>query len=106
MAAKLVALYKQPADVAAFDKRYFNEHIQLVRKFPYLRRIEISRGLGKQSPYYLMCEMYFDSVDEMRQCLQSPEAGAAVQDAGEFAGDIMTIMQVDEVQSEDVRPGV
>jgi uncharacterized protein (TIGR02118 family) len=105
MAAKLVALYSQPQDPEAFEQRYFEGHMPLVRKFPNLRRVEVSRGLGKQSPYYLVCEMYFDSVDDMRACLQSPEAGAARQDIGEYAGDLLTLVQFDDVLSEDLSSG-
>jgi uncharacterized protein (TIGR02118 family) len=95
-------LYTTPQDTEAFEQRYFGGHIPLVRKFPNLRRVEVSRGLGKQSPYYLICEMSFDSADDMRACLQSPEAAAARQDIGEFAGDILTLVQFDEVLSEDL----
>ncbi len=43
--AKLIALYKKPADSAAFDAHYFATHIPLAKKVPGLRRYEVSTGL-------------------------------------------------------------
>lgn len=102
MAAKVVAMYKRPADTEAFEKRYFEGHMPLVYKFPNLRRVEIARGVGEDAPYYLMTEMYFDSVDAMRESLQSPEMVAARVDAREFASDIITVVHMDVVQSGNV----
>ncbi|CAN5149392.1 hypothetical protein BH11PSE9_BH11PSE9_38600 [soil metagenome] len=35
--AQLIALYKKPADAAAFDKHYYTNHVQLAKKVPGLR---------------------------------------------------------------------
>ena len=61
---KLVALYRKPADPAAFDKAYFETHVPLVKKIPNLRRVGIAgvTGAPRAEPeYYLIGEMYFDS---------------------------------------------
>lgn len=90
--AKLVVLYRTPADPAAFDARYFEGHLPLVRRFPGLRCLTVSRGMGRDAPYYLMAEMQFDSADDLKACLRSPEAAAAVADVQEFAADIVTVL--------------
>ena len=37
--SKLIALYKQPADQAAFDQAYFNTHLPLIAKVPGLQKL-------------------------------------------------------------------
>jgi uncharacterized protein (TIGR02118 family) len=37
--AGLVAIYKKPADVEAFEKHYFGTHIPLAKTMPGFRRI-------------------------------------------------------------------
>jgi uncharacterized protein (TIGR02118 family) len=95
MGTKLIALYTQPNDPEAFEKRYFEGHVPFVKKLPGIRGVEISRGRGKDAPYYLMAEMAFDSVDDLRAALRSPEMAATAADVQEFAGDLLTIFQVE-----------
>jgi uncharacterized protein (TIGR02118 family) len=99
MAAKMIAMYRRPDDEAAFNARYFPAHVHLVKKFPGLRRVEVSRGLGKDAPYWLMAEMVFENRDALMAAMGSPEVAAAVADVQEFAGDILTVMLADEVES-------
>ncbi len=42
--ARMVVIYKVPADVAAFDKHYYEIHVPLAKKLPGLRKYEVSRG--------------------------------------------------------------
>ena len=42
--AKLIAMYKMPADKAAFDRYYHATHVPIAKKVPGLRHYEISRG--------------------------------------------------------------
>jgi len=43
---KLIALFKKPEDVPAFDRHYEEIHSPLVRKLPGLRRFEVSKITG------------------------------------------------------------
>ncbi len=91
---KLVALYKSPADQEVFDKHYREVHIPLVKKIPGLRKVEVTRVLGApigQSQYYLMAELYYDSVDAMNAANASPEGRATVKDLMSFAANIVTL---------------
>lgn len=92
---KLIALYRKPADVAAFDKHYFETHAPLAAKMPGLRRLEVSRCYGApggEPKFYLQAELYFDNKDALVAGLSSPEGKAAAKDVMSFAGDIVTMM--------------
>ncbi len=69
--AKLVALYKQPEDKRAFDDHYFNVHAPLTEKIPGLTEMKVTTftgtPMGKESPYYLMCEMTYNSMDDLKK---------------------------------------
>jgi uncharacterized protein (TIGR02118 family) len=92
---KFIALYKKPANAAEFDKRYFEQHMPIANKIPGLKRVEVSRVVGSpmgDSEYYLMAELYFDSMDEMKAGMSSPEGKECGKDAMAFAKDIITMM--------------
>jgi uncharacterized protein (TIGR02118 family) len=96
---KLVALYNHPADKQAFDKHYAEVHTPLVKQLPGLKRLEVARVTGAprgESPYYLMCEMYWENAEAMNACMASPEMRAVGKDARSF-GDILT-MHIAEVE--------
>jgi uncharacterized protein (TIGR02118 family) len=91
---KLIALYRNPSDPAGFDKHYFDVHIPLVRKFPGLRRLEVTRVTGApigEAKFHFMAEMYFDTKDAMDAALASPEGKAVTRDIMSFAADVITV---------------
>ena len=97
---KLFALFTHPADRDAFDQHYVDVHTPLVRQMPGLRRLEIARITGAprgESPYYLICEMYWDDAEAMNASLASPEGRALGRDSRNFAGDLLT-MHIAEVE--------
>ena len=87
--AKIIALYKKPADAEAFDAYYFGTHSSIAKKVPGLRRYEVSAGLVAtpqgDSPYHLAAILSFDSAEALQQGLGSPESQAAVGDLANFA---------------------
>src|SRR3712207_1460173 len=101
MMVKLVALYKHPADRAAFDLHYAEVHTPLVRQYPGLRRLEVARVTGSprgESPYYLMAEMYWDDAEAMNAAFSSPEGRAVGKDVRAFAAELIE-MHIAEVES-------
>ncbi|MBZ9797602.1 EthD family reductase [Mesorhizobium sp. ES1-4] len=78
--AKMLVIYKTPADPAAFDRHYFEVHIPLAKKLPGLRRYDVSRRpmikLSAGEMPYLVGTLYFDSLDDIRAAFAS-EIGAA-----------------------------
>ena len=95
---KLVALYKKPADVEAFEKHYNEIHAPLARKMPGLQKMEVSHMTGSpggEPKFYMMAEMYFESKAIMFAALGSDEGKAAAKDVMSFAGDIIHMMFAD-----------
>ncbi|MCO6436090.1 MAG: EthD family reductase [Phycisphaerae bacterium] len=92
---KFIALYKKPADIAAFEKHYEEVHLPLVKKWPGLRKLEVTRFTGSpagEPRYYMMAEIYFDDKSAMVAALQSPEGKAAGKDIMSVAADIVHMM--------------
>jgi len=87
--AKLVALYKMPADTAAFDAYYFSTHVPIAKKISGLRRYEVSAGPVTtpqgDSMYHLAAILSFDSMAAIRQALNSAEGQATAGDLANFA---------------------
>ncbi|TAL99727.1 MAG: EthD family reductase [Paraburkholderia sp.] len=87
--AKLVVLYKTPADPVAFDAYYMAKHVPLAKQIPGLARYEISTGpvTTPQGPssYHLAAVLEFDSFEALGAGLGSPEGQAAARDVGNFA---------------------
>jgi uncharacterized protein (TIGR02118 family) len=96
---KFIALYKTPANPAEFDKRYFDEHLPIANKIPGLVRCEVSKIVGSpmgDSEYYLMAQLYFETMDALKAGMSSPEGKAAGKDVMMFAKDIVTFMFAEE----------
>jgi uncharacterized protein (TIGR02118 family) len=87
--ATLVALYKTPKDLAAFDRYYFSIHVPLAKTIPGLMKYEISDG-GVHSPdgasgHHLVALLHFDSVADIQAAFASPEGQAIAADLGNFS---------------------
>jgi uncharacterized protein (TIGR02118 family) len=87
MVAKVFALYKMPADTAAFDRYCRDVHVPIAKEVP--GRYEVSRGivgmLGGPSPYHLIAVLTFDSAAAIQAALTSPEGQVTAADIGNFA---------------------
>ncbi|MCU9594793.1 EthD family reductase [Caldibacillus thermolactis] len=98
---KLIALYKQPKDPKAFDEHYYNVHVPITEKIPGLRKVEITKIVGSptgKSEYYLLCEMYYDDHQSLKEAMKTDEAKASGKDLMSFAGDLVTMMIGEEVE--------
>lgn len=88
--AKVFAMYRTPADPAAFDRYYYSTHVPIAKKIPGLRGYEVTRGpvamlAGGPSPYHLVAALTFDSLAAIQAALASPEGQATAADLGNFA---------------------
>ena len=87
--AQLIALYKKPADAAAFDDYYFNKHVPLAKTVPGLHSYEVSTGpvasAAGESGYHLVALLGFASMSAIQQALASPEGQATAGDLANFA---------------------
>lgn len=90
MAAKILVLYKQPSDVSKFDKYYFETHVPIARKIPRLRSMKFNAGpimaMAGTAPY-LIAELEFDSLADLRAAMESPEGLTTAADLRNFAED-------------------
>ena len=93
--AQMVAFYGKPADPEAFEKRYFEEHVPLVKKMPGLLSVSVHKFqknlMGGELPYYMMATMVFESKDALKAAMGSPEGQATGANIMSFAGDILTL---------------
>lgn len=95
--AKLVAIYKKPEDVNAFEEKY-KEHLELVAKVPGLKATRISRAqktlMGEE--LYLVAELLFEDKDAWKAAMKSPENDAAGKQLMTFAKDLVSMYYMEE----------
>lgn len=91
---KFIAFYKTPQDKEAFEKHYFGVHMPLCQALPGLQKAEVSRlsaaAPGGEAPYYLMTELYFNSMDEMNAAWATPEGKAVFKDTRNIEPGLLT----------------
>ncbi len=87
--AKVIALYKRPADTAAFDAHYWSRHMPLAKAMPGLRRYEVSDGPiatpAGEASVHMLGILTFDSMAAVQAAMASPEGVATAADLGNFA---------------------
>jgi uncharacterized protein (TIGR02118 family) len=102
MTVKLVVMYAQPEDHAAFDEHYLGVHVPLVEKIPGLQRFEsgkVTAALdGGEHTYHRIAELYFADQAAMDAGFGCSEGGATAQDYGQIAppGSRMFIQVIDD----------
>ena len=104
MAARLIVLYSQPEDPAAFDAHYRDVHTPLVRQYPNLRGILLTRTdgvAGRQPDFYLMAEMRFDSRADLEAALGSDAGRESGRDLRNFAGAGVSLLIADDEATTD-----
>jgi uncharacterized protein (TIGR02118 family) len=89
--ARMVVIYKQPADAAAFAKHYFETHVPLAKKLPGLRKYEISSGpvtvVAGAPDAHLIGILHFDDLDAIKAAFASPEGQVTAADRRIYAPD-------------------
>lgn len=86
MSARFLALYETPADPEAFDRHYRDVHIPLIRDLPGLRRYAVGRDVTtvRGAQYYLVAELEWDTMDELRAAFAAPAGRATASDAAKL----------------------
>ena len=86
---RLLVLYGQPKDPAAFDKHYRETHIPIARRMKGLKKWTVGKVTGtadgQRSPYYYIADLYMERREAFDQLLASPEGKAAVADVPNYA---------------------
>ena len=99
MAVRLIALYAPPEDPAAFDAHCRDIHAPIVRRYPGLRDLRLTRtdGVGGRPPaFYLIAEMAFDSRADLDAALASEAGVESGRDLRNFAGAGVTLTVADD----------
>ncbi len=98
---KFYAMYKRPADEAAFFKYYNDVHIPLVRKVPGLKGAVVNRivgsPMGGEAPYFLIAELHFADKAAFDAASRTPEFQATGADVANFAKGLLTVMVAEEI---------
>jgi uncharacterized protein (TIGR02118 family) len=71
-----LAVYEAPADPEAFDRHYREVHVPLISHLPGLRRYTVGHDVAALhgAPCYLITELDWDTMDELRAAFASPKA--------------------------------
>jgi uncharacterized protein (TIGR02118 family) len=89
MTVKLVVMYTQPDDPAAFDEHYLGVHAPLVHKIPGLQRFESGKVTavldGGEQTYHRIAELYFADQAAMDAGFGSGEGAATAAHYGQIA---------------------
>ncbi len=81
---KLSVIYQgRPQDPAAFDDYYWSTHLPTVARWPRIRRISVGSG-EPGDEIYQVCDLYFDSVEDLQAALASPERKVSLEDTKRF----------------------
>ena len=85
---KMIVLYPEPEDRAAFVSHYESTHLPLVQQLPGLLdwrySVEVDAA-GGRSPYFAVFEADFADAEAMRAALASPEGAAVGADVPHYA---------------------
>jgi uncharacterized protein (TIGR02118 family) len=86
---RLLVLYGQPQDPAAFDKYYRETHIPIAKKMKGLKKWTVGKVTGtadgEPSSYYYVADLYMENRAAFDELLASPEGKAAVADVPNYA---------------------
>ena len=86
---RLIVLYNKPDETDAFDAHYRDVHMPIVSRYPNLRDVRLSKlaGVGgRESAYYLMAEMTFDTAADLDDAIMSEPGAESAKDLRNFAG--------------------
>jgi uncharacterized protein (TIGR02118 family) len=93
--------YGQPTDPAAFDDYYQSTHTRLAQKVPGLAGFTTGkcRSLmpGQDAPFYMVASLLFDTSEDLKSALKSPEMAAASADVANFATGGVTLYSTEEI---------
>ena len=100
---KVVVIYPQPLDPAAFEAVYKNEHTPLAeQKLKGMTRLVTTKVLaspqGKVSAYRL-AEVHFASMDDLNKCVESEGGQEVIAHAGKISTGGPPILLVCEEES-------
>lgn len=90
---RITILYGQPTDATEFDRHYFDTHVPITEGLPGLKRFAWSkpRPLSENADVYFVAELWFDTAEDLKTALKSPEMAAAGADLQNFSVSSITM---------------
>ncbi|MEO8638596.1 MAG: EthD family reductase [Chloroflexota bacterium] len=101
---RLIALYSQPEDPAAFDGHYRDVHAPIVNRYPNLVSMRLTKadGIGgRPAAFYLMAEMSFATRADLDEALASDAGRESGRDLRNFAQAGVTLFIADDGAATD-----
>jgi uncharacterized protein (TIGR02118 family) len=103
--AKIVVLYPQPKDEAAFEKAYLGQHIPMaVAKLEGKTKMVASKMMrgpdGSKAPFYRIAEIHFPSRQALQDCLATPGGQETAADAVAISSGGAPIFMIAEESSQ------
>lgn len=95
---KMIAIYKTPADVNAFED-WYQGHKEIAKKVPLVKEFRFTKVTGGprgSSDLHLIAEFCFDSKEDFKTAMASPENMAAGKDAFSNYKDIVSVHFAEE----------
>jgi len=95
---KMIAIYKTPADLNAFDE-WYKGHREIVKGVPFVKEFRFTKvngGPRGSSDLHLIAELVFASKEDFKTAMASPENMAAGKDAFSNYKDIVSVHFAEE----------
>lgn len=100
---KIVVLFGQPDDPAAFEEYYLGTHVPLALEIPNFQGLEAGQAVsaldGAAGAFYRIATLSFANQADMEAALASPEGQAAFGDVVNFATGGVTATIVADIQT-------
>jgi uncharacterized protein (TIGR02118 family) len=94
----MIAIYKMPADVNAFND-WYKGHAEIAKKVPLVKEFRFSKITGGPrgaSDLHFIAELVFASKEDFKTAMSSPENMAAGKDAFTNYKDIISVHFAEE----------
>lgn len=103
---KLIVMYPQPTNLDEFEQRYANEHFpmavdKLAGKTRFVASLVTSSVGGHPAPFHRIAEIYFPSMQDLEDCLNSAGGQETAAHAVEISTGGMPTFLIAEVGSLD-----
>jgi uncharacterized protein (TIGR02118 family) len=95
---KMIAHYKMPANIEAFDE-WYKSHTEIAKKVPLVKEFRFTKVTGGPrgaSDLYFIAELVFQSKEDFKTAMSSPENMAAGKDAFTHYKDILSVHFAEE----------
>jgi uncharacterized protein (TIGR02118 family) len=101
MSVQMLVLYRAPDDQAAFEQRYKEGHLPLVRQIPGLfdpQMYKVTPGPDGNWDYAYVFSGTVESLDAVGKMMASEEAARVIEDANSFAEGLYEVVLLEPLE--------